>query len=47
MAWQDCARKSITGGKPHRMRNKQITTEMMKLTTWLRVIAEVMQLIAR
>src|SRR5438045_1668916 len=42
-----CDRKSITGGKPHRMRNKQMTTEMMKLTTWLRVIAEVKQLMAR
>ena len=37
----------ITGGKPARIRNRQITTERMKLTTWLRVIAEVMQLMAR
>src|SRR5438105_4616775 len=39
--------KLVTGGKPHSTRNRQITTEMMKLTTWLRVIAEVMQLIAK
>src|SRR5258708_216025 len=39
--------KLVTGGKPHNTRNRQITTEMIKLTTWLRVIAEVMQLMAR
>src|ERR1039458_10211647 len=36
---------SVTGGNPQSTRNRQITTEMMKLTTWLRVMAEVMQLI--
>ena len=40
-------RNSVIGGKPARIRNRQITTERMKLTTWLRVIAEVMQLTAR
>src|SRR5215831_15873965 len=37
----------ITGGKPARIRKRQITTEMMKLTTWVRVMAEVIQLIAK
>src|SRR2546430_16569402 len=40
-------RNSVTGGKPARIRNRQATTERMKLTTWLRVMAEVMQLMAR
>ncbi len=39
--------KSVTGVKPARIRNRQIITDTMKLITWLRVIAEVMQLIAR
>jgi len=42
-----CSSTLITGGKPARIRNRQTTSEMMKLTTWLRVSAEVMQLIAR
>ena len=36
-----CVNKSVTGGQPARMRKRQMTSEMMKLTTWLRVIAEV------
>src|SRR6185312_9554974 len=40
-------KKFVTGANPHRTSNKHITAEMMKLTTWLRVIAEVMQLMAR
>ena len=47
MAEPSCTSKFVTGGKPARMRKRQITTERMKLTTWLRVMAEVMQLIAR
>src|ERR1035441_2684684 len=39
--------KLMTGGKPARIKNKHATTEMMKLTTWLRVMAEVIQLTAR
>ena len=39
--------KFVTGGYPTRIRNRQDDHERMKLTTWLRVIAEVMQLIAR
>ena len=39
--------RSVTGVNPARIRNRQIITETMKLITWLRVIAEVMQLIAR
>ena len=41
------SRKRTTGAKPHRIRKKQTTTEMMKLTTWVRVMADVMQLMAR
>src|SRR5580658_7759887 len=37
----------VTGGNPHSTRNRQITTDKIKLTTWLRVMAEVMQLMAR
>ena len=37
----------ITGGKPAKMKNRQTTTAIIKLTTCVRVIAEVMQLIAR
>jgi|SRR5665213_680079 len=33
--------KFVTGGNPHSTRNRQITTDMMKLTTWLRVSADV------
>ena len=40
-------RRSVTGVYPARIRNRQIITDRMKLITWLRVIAEVMQLIAR
>ena len=40
-------RRSVTGVKPARIRNRHSITETMKLMTWLRVIAEVMQLIAR
>src|SRR5580698_8082017 len=40
-------RRFVTGGKPHNTRNRQMTTDKMKLTTWLRVMAEVMQLMAR
>src|SRR5437762_13538930 len=39
--------RSVTGLKPARMKNRQITTETMKATTWLRGIAEVMQVMAR
>src|SRR5712671_4948036 len=39
--------RSVTGLKPARTRKRQITTERMNATTWLRVIAEVMQVIAR
>ena len=39
-------RRSVTGLNPARMRNRQIT-DRMNATTWLRVIAEVMQLTAR
>ena len=39
--------RSVTGLKPARMKKRQITTERMKATTWLRVIAEVMQVMAR
>src|SRR5208283_5354996 len=37
----------MTGGKPANSRKRQSTTEIMKLTTWVRVMAEVMQLIAK
>ena len=37
----------VTGGQPARIRNRQITTDRMKLMTWLRVMAEVMQATAR
>ena len=33
---------AVTGAKPASMRNRQATTARMKLTTWLRVRAEVM-----
>src|SRR3979490_2573156 len=39
--------RSVTGLKPARIRNRQRTTDRMKATTWLRVIAEVMQGMAR
>src|SRR6266481_5017117 len=39
--------KLMTGGKPARIKNRQTTTETIKLTTCVRVIAEVMQLMAR
>jgi hypothetical protein len=39
--------RSVTGLKPARIRNRQTTTARMKATTWLRVMAEVMQVIAR
>src|SRR5208282_2274104 len=39
--------KFVTGGKPHSTRNRQATTDKIKLTTWLRVMAEVMQLMAK
>ena len=39
--------RSVTGVKPASIRKRQIITETMKLITWLRVIADVMQLIAR
>src|SRR6185503_4150559 len=39
--------RSVTGLKPARIRNRQITTERMNATTWLRVIAEVMHVTAR
>src|SRR6185503_13157540 len=39
--------RSVTGLKPARIRNRQETTDRMKATTWLRVIAEVMQVSAR
>ena len=47
--WAGAQRTSrlVTGGQPARMRNSQSTTEMMKLMTWLRVMAEVAQLTAR
>src|SRR5690242_17564326 len=47
---QPCVRfwsRLITGGKPASTRNRHTITEMMKLTTWLRVMADVMQLTAR
>src|SRR5450759_2680516 len=37
-----CVNRSVTGGQPARMRKRQMTSETMKLTTWLRVIADVM-----
>jgi hypothetical protein len=39
--------RSVTGLKPARIRNRHTTTARMNATTWLRVIAEVMQAIAR
>ena len=36
-----------TGGHPQRMRKRQMTTARMKLTTWLRVRAEVNDVTAR
>ena len=39
--------RSVTGLKPARIRNRHSTTDRMNETTWLRVIAEVMQVIAR
>ncbi len=33
---------SVTGGHPARTRNRQITTDSIKLITWFRVMAEVM-----
>src|SRR6185436_15231454 len=41
------ASRSVTGLKPARIRNRQITTDRISATTWLRVIAEVMQVMAR
>ena len=41
-AWPTATSRFVTGGQPARIRKRQITTETMKLTTWLRVIAEVM-----
>ena len=37
------AMRSVTGVKPARISSRHSTTAMMKLTTWLRVMAEVMQ----
>ena len=42
-----CDEQIVTGGQPARIRKSESTTETMKLTTWLRVIAEVMAAIAR
>ena len=39
--------RSVTGLKPARMKKRQMTTERMNATTWLRVMAEVMQVMAR
>src|SRR6185295_13456463 len=39
--------RSVTGLNPARIRNRQITTDRMNATTWLRVIAEVMHVTAR
>src|SRR6202007_2401710 len=38
---------SVTGGQLHRIKNRQITPATMKLTTWWRVIEEVMHAMAR
>ena len=39
--------RSVTGLKPARIRNRHATTARINATTWLRVIAEVMQVSAR
>src|SRR4029079_7444111 len=39
--------RSVTGLKPARMKKRQITTDRMNATNWLRVMAEVMQVMAR
>src|SRR3989454_2578680 len=39
--------RSVTGLKPARIRNRHRTTDRMKATTWLRVIAEGMQAMGR
>ena len=38
---------SVTGVHPTAIRKKQITTDRMKLITWLRVMADVMQVTDR
>src|SRR5580692_6643553 len=38
---------SVMGGQLQRIRNRQITTDKIKLTTWLRVSEEVIQVMAR
>ena len=42
-----CPSRSMTGSNPARIKNSNSTTERIKLTTWLRVRAEVMALMAQ
>src|SRR4029079_16808680 len=42
-----CTSRSVTGGHPANIKKRQSTTERMKLTTWLRVMAEVIAAIDR
>ena len=40
-------KKPVTGGNPMMNRKKHSTTDTMKLTTWFRVMAEVIEVMAR